>query len=79
MRSCTKDEYMIRRVLSRLAARWDDEGEVEDERADRSRFVPSRLDSSVRYAHGDSAEAIDREMARIETRAELLEEQHREE
>ena len=67
---------MLRRVLNWLFARRNADGEAEDEGANRSRFVPSRLDSSVRYAHGGSAEAIDREMAQIEAKAEVLEDQH---
>jgi hypothetical protein len=67
---------MIRRVLNWLFARRDDDGEAEDKGENSSRFVPSRLDSSVRYAHGGSAEEMNREMAQIEAKAEVLEDQH---
>lgn len=65
---------MLRRFLSWVRARRSDEAAAGDEKSAESRFVPSRLDDSVRYAHGGSGAEIDREMGRIETEAELLEE-----
>jgi hypothetical protein len=73
---------MFRTVLHRLrtaAARvvpWaGDDSDGED--SDASRFVPSELDASVRYAHGGSGDEIDRELADIEAEAQRIDENTR--
>lgn len=67
---------MFRGALTRLRARLGRDGadETDADETDGSRFVPSPLDASVRYAHGGSDAEIDREMARIEDAARRLEE-----
>jgi hypothetical protein len=60
---------VLRRILTWLTGRGDDEAEDED-----SRFVPSELDVSVREAHGSGQAEGERELASIEAQAELLEE-----
>jgi len=67
---------MFRAALKWLAAHFrhkDDDGEETEE----SRFVPSVLDASVRYAHGMSDSGAERELAQIKEQAEQLEDQHR--
>lgn len=64
---------MLRRVLARLAARFET-GEDPDSEGDE--FVPSPLDRSVRYAHG-GRDVGERELAEIRERAEALEERRR--
>jgi hypothetical protein len=70
---------MLRALLNRLYAAADrvsgrTGGDAED---DGSRFVPSELDASVRYAHGGSGDEIDRELADIEEEARRLDENTR--
>jgi hypothetical protein len=62
---------MLRRILAWLTGRGDDE--TDHEADDESRFVPSKLDVSVREAHGAGQAAAERELASIEAQAELLE------
>ena len=66
---------MLRAIFRRwLAARVrSDDGEAAD-----SRFLPSVLDASVRYAHGTNNTGVERELAAIEEQARQLEDQHRE-
>lgn len=59
---------MLRRILTWLTGRGDDEAD------DESWFVPSELDVSVREAHGAGQAAAERELAAIEAQAQLLEE-----
>jgi hypothetical protein len=63
---------MLRRILAWLTGRGNDE--VEEAADERSRFVPSELDNSVREAHGSGQAEAERELASIEAQAELLEE-----
>jgi hypothetical protein len=65
---------MIRTLLIRLFGRSDTDEEADED----SRFVPSRLDESVRAAHGGGNADAAREMAQIEAKAEMLEEHHEE-
>jgi hypothetical protein len=61
---------MLRSLLGRLRA-WlagDDEG---------SQFRPSRLDASVREAHGGGDAAVERELSEVHERAEALDEGRR--
>lgn len=67
---------MLRAVLKWLAAHFCRKGDDGEETED-SRFVPSVLDASVRYAHGMSDSGAERELAQLEERGEQLEEQHR--
>jgi hypothetical protein len=66
---------LVDMVTSRLGS--DDEGG--DGEADRSRFVPSPLDASVRFAHGSSRSEVDRELSRIHGDARSVEERQRDE
>jgi len=72
---------MLRSLLNRLRAAADrvvgTTGDDADD--DGSRFVPSVLDASVRYAHGGSGDEIDRELADIEEEARRLDEHTRRE
>ncbi|MEF8812973.1 MAG: hypothetical protein V5A55_04045 [Halovenus sp.] len=61
---------MFRRVLT-----WFTERDADEESED-TRFVPSELDESVRYAHGGGSEA-ERELAAIQEEARKLEEKRR--
>ena len=75
---------MFRGVLNWLAARFrseaeTDEVEAEDKEPEDTRFVPSVLDASVRYAHGGSNTGLECEMAEIEEEARRLEGQRRDE
>ena len=74
---------MIRGVLQKLGGRLglieaaaaddpDESGESDD-----SRFVPSVLDASVRYAHGGSRTGLESEIAQMEEKARVLEDQQR--
>lgn len=65
---------MLRSVLARLAARVGRDGDADGESGD-SRFVPSVLDRSVRYAHGGGGDEAERELAAVEERARRIEEQ----
>ncbi|AQL41477.1 hypothetical protein BV210_01550 [Halorientalis sp. IM1011] len=68
---------MLRGALQWLGARLGrDESDDEDE-SDDSRFVPSVLDASVRYAHGGSNTGLESEMAQIEEKAQVLEDEDR--
>ena len=68
---------MFSGVLQRLIARFGDDEDGEDEGSEDTRFIPSVLDSSVRYSHGGSNTAGDREIAEIENEAQKLTEQQR--
>jgi len=65
---------MLRGVLKRLWS-WFTDDEPDD--SDGSRFVPSVLDASVRYAHGGSNPEGDRALSEIDEEAQRLEEQNR--
>jgi len=68
---------MLRGALQRLGARLGrDESDDEDE-SDDSRFVPSVLDASVRYAHGGSNTGLESELAQIQEKARVLEDEDR--
>lgn len=72
---------MVRGALHWLGARLrlvemvdsDDSGD-----SDTSRFVPSVLDASVRYAHGGSKPGLESEIAQLEEKGRILEKQQRE-
>lgn len=51
-------------------------GGEDDEENEDDRFVPSRLDSSVRVAHGGTDDEVERELNKIEQQAQELEENH---
>jgi len=63
---------MVVALLRRLAARLRGSGGSDDED---SRFVPSTLDASVRYAHGSPDGDGERELARLDAEGRRLEEQ----
>lgn len=67
---------MFRSVLTWFAGWFGDDGEEADEQREDTRFVPSELDESVRYAHGGGSEA-ERELAAIQEEARELEETRR--
>ncbi|MFB6293353.1 MAG: hypothetical protein ABEH60_03735 [Halonotius sp.] len=48
-----------------------------DDDSDDSRFVPSPLDLSVRYAHGSGDSEAGREIRRIQEQAEQFDDRHR--
>ncbi|MFB6168478.1 MAG: hypothetical protein ABEJ43_06485 [Haloferacaceae archaeon] len=62
---------MLRSVLARLRA-W-----LAGDEADGSRVVRSRLDASVREAHGGGEAEVERELSEVRERAETLEEGRR--
>lgn len=75
---------MLRRLLARLVGGGrsdvsgeDDDGESADEASedDDSGFLPSRLDASVLYAHGMGNGGAEREIANVQKKAEILEEE----
>lgn len=80
---------MLRRLLARLVggdyggepgAGDDEESEDEGSGDDDSGFLPSRLDASVLYAHGMGRGGAEREIANVEEKAKVLEEErHRDE
>ena len=66
---------LLRRLLNALSG--DDAEDADGESGDESRFTGSLLDWSVNYGHGPDGgrgEAA-REMARIQEKAEMLDEQ----
>jgi hypothetical protein len=70
---------MVRQWLTRVLARvrsGDDEDADDEDEDERRFFVPSRLDASVLYAHGMGTSQAERELATIEQKAEILEEEH---
>ncbi|WP_227378852.1 hypothetical protein [Haladaptatus halobius] len=68
---------MFRGLLTRLTARFKGDRAADDEETEDSRFIPSVLDSSVRYSHGGSNSEGDREIAHIEEEAQRLSEHQR--
>jgi hypothetical protein len=75
---------MLRAVLTRIrgavpGVSVGDDGGDDDDDDGASRFVPSELDGSVRYAHGGSGDEIDRELADIEEEARRINEGSRRE
>ncbi|WP_424018729.1 hypothetical protein ACOZ4N_04420 [Halorientalis pallida] len=71
---------MIRGALQRLGIRLglaDATGSDDSDDPDQSRFVPSALDASVRYAHGGSNTGLESEIAQMEEKARVLEDQRR--
>ncbi len=69
---------MVGSRLKSLVRRLRSDEDHEDDEDDDSRFIPSLLDASVRYAHGGNAEA-EGELAQIEQKAQQLEEIQRDE
>jgi hypothetical protein len=68
---------MIRRVLNGVINRFGSAEDTADEKSEDTRFIPSVLDSSVRYSHGGGNIEGDREIARINEEAQRIEEQQR--
>lgn len=68
---------MFRGLLTRLTARFKDDRAADDEETEDDRFIPSVLDSSVRYSHGGNNPEGDREIAHIEEEAQRLSEHQR--
>lgn len=68
---------MLRALLTRLTARFKGDRAADNEETEDRRFIPSVLDSSVRYSHGGSNPEGDREIAKIEEEAERLSEHQR--
>lgn len=75
---------MLGRIGEWLTAHFSSEQGGDESKADdtepaekNSRFVPSRLDASVRAAHGGGGAEIERELAAIEAKARLLEDEDR--
>lgn len=68
---------MLRRLLDWVAARLGHQKD-DEEPSETHRFVPSVLDASVRYAHGESASAGEREIADLEAEGRNLEAERRE-
>lgn len=63
---------MIQSIWEAFLARLGRNGEPEAEQAD-SRFVPSRLDLSIREAHGGNDVGVGLELANIKDHAERIE------
>ena len=74
-----EDRYqdMLRGVLNRLTARFSSANDATTEETENSQFIPSVLDSSVRYSHGGSNPEGDREIAKVNKEAQRLAEHHR--
>lgn len=70
---------MFRAVWEWLTARFGSEDGAVDEEAEQSRFIPSPLDISVRFAHGGSSTDVEREIAAIERQARHLEDHQHDE
>lgn len=68
---------MFRGILHWLTVRFGGDEDADDEASTDTRFIPSVLDVSVRYSHGGSNTAGDREIATIEDEAQRLAEQQR--
>ena len=68
---------MLRGVLTRLTARFSGDNDATTEERENSQFVPSVLDSSVRYSQGGSNPEGDREIAKVNKEAQRLAEHHR--
>jgi hypothetical protein len=66
---------MLRHVLNRLADHLGHNEKTDEKETDEIQFRPSRLDASVRYAHGAGDNAIEHEIATIREEAKRLEEQ----
>ena len=80
MLNSREDEYssMILRRLKSLVRRLRSGDDTDEDDEDNSRFIPSLLDASVRYAHGGNSGA-EGELAQIEEKAQQLEEIQRDE
>ncbi len=65
---------MLCGVLHRLAARFRDDEDAVDEEEAETRFIPSVLDASVRYAHGGDNTG-ERELNKMQEEAQRLEKQ----
>ncbi len=65
---------MLRGVLHRLAAHFSKDEDAVGGEDDETRFIPSVLDASVRYAHG-GANTGERELIKMQEEARRLEEQ----
>ena len=70
---------MFRRVLDWFTARSGGTDETDAEEKAETKFVPSPLDASVRFAHGMRSGGAERELADVEEKARLLEERRRDE
>ena len=67
---------MLRSVLNRLTAYFGSGEDATTEEREQSQFIPSVLDSSVRYSHGGSNPEGDREIAKVNKEAQKLAEHH---
>lgn len=56
---------MLHGVRRWLIARLGSDGGTTDEESENTRFIPSILDASVRYAHGGSNTGAEREITKI--------------
>jgi hypothetical protein len=63
---------MLSRVLHWLAAVLDGDTSADETSESEDRFVPSRLDASVRAAHGGSGDTIQREIEHVQEQARQL-------
>lgn len=68
---------MFRGVLKWMVAHFYTEKGADDNETESTRFIPSILDASVRYAHGMNNTGVKGEIARIKDQAQPLEEQQR--
>lgn len=71
------NQDMFRDFLTRLTVRFRGDRDSDDEEMESDQFIPSVLDSSVRYSHGGSNPEGDREMAKIKQEAQRLSEHQR--
>lgn len=67
---------MIRGILDWFTVLFSS-NEDDSEEAEKSRFLPSVLDASVRYAHGQNNSSGEREIAKINEEAQQREDQLR--
>jgi hypothetical protein len=68
---------MLRAVLGWIGARLGDGGGGEDEQGEDTQFAPSKLDRSVRDAHGGGGAEQERELSKLQEQARELEDRRR--
>lgn len=68
---------MVRGILDWFTALLGGDEQADSDEAEKSRFLPSVLDSSVRYAHGQNNPDGEREIAKINREAQRREGQLR--
>jgi hypothetical protein len=68
---------MLRAVLGWIGARLGDGDGGEDEQGEDTQFAPSKLDRSVRYSHAGGGAEQERELQKLQEKAQELDERRR--